>query len=156
MGSGLSHKYNYTYGSDNEKRGTSKVREDILNYGKGREILRESSGTSNIDENASKLVGKFAPNEYGNFGKPGKNTRIIESDDPVSDSALFYEQIGKGGEISKLPRENGTSTRLDDGTIITYRVITSTTDSPAVQINVRKVEANVKINDQKIHFIKDR
>lgn len=68
MGSGLSHKYNYTYGSDNEKRGTSKVREDILNYGKGREILRESSGTSNIDENASKLVGKFAPNEYGNFG----------------------------------------------------------------------------------------
>lgn len=95
MGSGLSHKYDYTYGSDNEKRGTSKVREDILNY-------------------------------------------------------------GKGGEISKLPRENGTSTRLDDGTIITYRVITSTANSPAVQINVRKVEANVKINGQKIHFIKDR
>ena len=156
MGSGLSQKYSNTYGSDNEKREASEVREDSLDYGKGRKILRESSGTSNIDDNAAKMAGKFAPNEHGNFGRPGKNSRIIECDDPVSESASFYEQIGKGGEISKLPRGNGTSTRLDDGSIITYRVITSTVDSPAVQINVRKVESNVKINDQKIHFIKDR
>ena len=155
MGSGLSQKYSYTYGSD-KKYDASEVREDSLQYAKNRRVIRESSGTSSIDENASKLVGKFAPNKYGNFGRPGKNSRIIECDDPVSESASFYEQIGKGGEISELPRGNGTSTRLDDGSIITYRVITSTVDSPAVQINVRKVESNVKINGQKIHFVKDR
>ena len=155
MGSGLSQKYSNTYGSGSDKYDASEVRENSLEYGNAPRILRESSGVSSIDENASKLVGKFAPNKHGNFGRPGKNTRIIECGDPISESTSFYEQIGKGGEISDLPRGNGTSTRLDDGTIITYRVVTSTTDSPAVQINVRNVEANITINNQKIHFIKE-
>lgn len=152
MGSGISQKYNYTYGSE-KKYDTSEVREDSLEYGKGNRILKKSSGTSSIDENASKMVGKFAPNEYGNFGRPGKNTRIIECDDPISESVSFYEQIGKGGEIRRIPGKEGTITRLDDRSEITYRVITKTENSPAVEINVKK--SNTSINGQKIHFIKE-
>ena len=154
MGSGLSQKYSNTYGSVPEENGASEVREEIAEYTTGPRILRESNGISNIDDNVSKMTGKFAPNEYGNFGRPGKNTRVIDCDDPISESESFYNQIGRGGKISVLPHGNGTTTRLDDGTIITYRVITTTTDSPAVQINVKFVET--RINDQKIHFIKDR
>ena len=96
MGSGLSQKYNNTYGSMPGENGANEVREDTAEYATGRRILRESSGTSNINDNVSHMTGKFAPNEHGNFGQPGKNTRIMKCDDPVSDSAMFYEQIGKG------------------------------------------------------------
>ena len=105
------------------------------------------------NDNVSKMSGKFAPNEYGNFGRPSKNTRIIECRDPVSESASFYEQIGKGGEMRTIPGREGTVTKLDDGTRITYRVLTSSESSPAVDINVKR--ANTNINGQKIHFIKE-
>ena len=77
----------------------------------------------------------------------------IECRDPVSESASFYEQIGKGGEMRTIPGREGTVTKLDDGTRITYRVLTSSESSPAVDINVKR--ANTNINGQKIHFIKE-
>ena len=153
MGSGLGRKYTGTYGSPREDSNASEVREETSEYKAHSGILKPSTGTSNINENAGNMTGKFAPNEYGNFGRPGKNSRIIECEDPVSESASFYEQIGRGGEVSPLPRGNGTKTRLDDGTFISYRVITSSEGSPAVQISVKGVSTN--INDQKIHFIKE-
>ena len=112
MGSGLSQKYSNTYGSVPEENGASEVREEIAEYTTGPRILRESNGISNIDDNVSKMTGKFAPNEYGNFGRPGKNTRVIDCDDPISESESFYNQIGKGGKISVLPHGNGTTTTM--------------------------------------------
>ena len=116
-------------------------------------ILRKSSGTSDINQNVSLLPAKFAPNKFGNFGESGKNTRIIKCRDPISESAEFYEMIGRGGEIRGIPGKEGTITKLDDRSEITYRVITRTENSPAVEINVKKANAN--INGQKIHFIKE-
>jgi len=51
-----------------------------------------------------------------------------------------------------IPGREGTITKLDDGTQITYRVITSSENSPAVEINVKRAKTN--INGQKIHFVK--
>ena len=153
MGSGLSQKYSNTYGSGSDKYDASEVREDSLEYENKVVIIRKSSGTSNMNENVSLLPEKFAPNEYGNFGKPGKNCRVIKCEDPVSESSEFYEIIGQGGEVRTIPGREGTITKLDDRSQITYRVITTTEDSPAVEINVKKVDTN--INGQKIHFIKE-
>ena len=43
-------------------------------------------------------------------------------------------------------------TKLKDGTIITYREITSTKDSPAVEINIKQSNDSGGIKNQKIHF----
>ena len=156
MGSGLSSKYSNTYGSkrysdSDSNNGALDVREETVEYKSGSDILRKSNGKSSINENAADMPDGFKPNEYGNFGRPGKNCRVIECADPVSESAQFYKLIGKGGEIRSMPGKKGSITRLDDGTRITYRVITKTKDSPAVEINIKGVKT--RINGQKIHFI---
>lgn len=94
MGSGLSQKYNYTYGSINRENTASEVREHRAEYNVTPRILRESTGSSNINDNVSKMSGKFAPNEYGNFGRSGENTRIIGCDDPISESETSIARLG--------------------------------------------------------------
>ena len=153
MGSGLSRKYRNTYGSALGYEDTNSVREEPAGYGSSPSVLRVSSGTSSINENVAKMQGKFAPNEHGNFGVQGKNTRVIKCDDPIKDSATFYDRIGKGGKLETIPGKEGTVTTLDDNSKITYRIITTTEGSPAVQINVKNVTTGIK--NQKIHFIKE-
>ena len=67
----------------------------------------------------------------------------------------FYEKIAKGGLEESLSNGKGVSTRMKDGTVIVYREITSTPNSPAVEINIRKIKVNTKIKNQKIHFEKE-
>ena len=77
MGSGLSKKYTNTFGSQYEDSGVSEVREEIAEYNARSGILRASTGTSNINDNAGNMTGKFAPNEYGNFGRLGKTQELL-------------------------------------------------------------------------------
>lgn len=98
--------------------------------------------------------------EHGYFGDKGKSTktknRVIHCDDPVSEAKKFYDTIANGGIEASLENGKGFFTRLKDGTIITYREITSTVDSPAVEINVKKSTDTGGIKTQKIHFEKEK
>ncbi len=100
--------------------------------------------------NANQMSKDYPLSESGYFGKKGKNCRVIESSDPIATSTDFYRKIGQGGKISNLPNGKGTKTVLADGTVVVHRIITSTKESPAVEISV---SASQKIKNQKIHFI---
>ena len=66
----------------------------------------------------------------------------------------FFKKISKGGIKSKLTNGKGDRVDFADGTTITYRVITSTKGSKAVDIKVvSKSEGG--ISTQKIHFVKE-
>ncbi len=45
---------------------------------------------------------------------------------------------------------------MKDGTVISYRKITSSSNSPAVEIRFRKLDSKYGIKDQKIHFVQDK
>lgn len=153
MGTGLSQKYKYTYGSTAFNSGNSILKESTATYHTRRyEILRNSTGVSNINDNVRSMSDLYPVNKYGQFGEKGDNCRIMICEDPISESKRFYDLIGTGGQIRKEVGREITITRLDDNTEISYRVITSTKDSPAVFINVMKVVDSI-IHTQKIHFI---
>ena len=43
---------------------------------------------------------------------------------------------------------------MKDGTIVSYREVSSSDGSPAVEINIRKSDEHGDIKYQKIHFVK--
>ena len=50
----------------------------------------------------------------------------------------------------------GVYTKMKDGSILSFREITSSADSPAVEINIRESNNYGDIKYQKIHFSKGR
>ena len=52
-------------------------------------------------------------------------------------------------------RGGGVKTTMKNGTIVVYRIVTSTPDSPAVDISISAFDTS-GIHSQKIHFIKKR
>jgi len=109
-------------------------------------------GKTNIDDNAELIKNKYPFTKSGYFGKKGKNARIIYTDTPIKTSKDFYDKLSKGGTKQRLSNGKGTLTLLDDYTVITYRIKTSTKGSPAVDIHII---GNSQIKSQKIHFIKE-
>lgn len=111
-----------------------------------------------LRDNLSKVNKNYIQSVDGFFGEVGKagvdEIRQIDVDDVISESKKFYDTIAYGGIETKLPKWNGVRTELRDGTIIVYRVITSTPNSPAVEINVRKSNDNCGLKYHKIHFEK--
>jgi len=145
MGSGYAGKYENTYGSNAGIRdNTIEVREEKTNYG--------VKGTS-IDENAKYVKDKYGLDENGMFCQSTKKAQIYRSKNPIEDSIDFYEKLGTGGRKDNLPNGHGTRIFLDDGSVITHRIITSTPDSPAVDI---KIVSPSFVKPQKIHFIYER
>ncbi len=110
-----------------------------------------------IKDNISSTANNYSYND-GYFGDKGKAKndyyRQIDCSDPVEESKKFYDIIAYG-EIEK-PMSNGKGfiTELKDGTIISYREITSTEGSPAVEINIKKSTDTGGVKKQKIHFEK--
>lgn len=104
-----------------------------------------------IEENLPLITEKFPITDTGYFGHKGKNSRVIESSDPVSTSQDFYSRIGANAEMEVLANGKGTRTVFPDGTTVTHRIITSTPGSPAVDINIK---SDGPIKTQKIHFVK--
>ena len=142
MGSGYAGKYQNTYGSNAGIRdNTIEVQEPKFNYG---------GKKTSIDENAKYVKDKYGLDENGMFCQSTKRAQIYKSKNPIEDSIDFYEKLGTGGRKDKLPNGHGTRTFLDDGSVITHRIITSTPDSPAVDI---KIVSPSFVKPQKIHFI---
>jgi hypothetical protein len=111
-----------------------------------------------LRENLPEVNKSYIQSTDGFFGEVGKagvsEIRQIDVDDVISESRKFYDTIAYGGIETKLPKGNGVRTELRDGTIIVYRVITSTPNSPAVEINVRRSNDNCGLKYHKIHFEK--
>lgn len=142
MGSGYAGKYENTYGSNAGIRDNHiEVQEPKFNYG---------GKKTSIDENANYVKDKYGLDENGMFCQSTKRAQIYKSKNPIEDSIDFYEKLGTGGRKDTLPNGHGTRTFLDDGSVITHRIITSTPDSPAVDI---KIVSPSFVKPQKIHFI---
>lgn len=106
---------------------------------------------SHLDANAAFLHPRFKVQKDGCFCERGRGTGINKrqyiSDDPLSDAVEFFEALSRGGSSRRFPK--GIIKTLDDGTRITFREVTSTPDSPAVEIGR---SASQFIKNQKIHF----
>ena len=143
MGSGL-------YGGFGNTKGLTKQFEGKANDSGRIRDVDPSSPNDNLDS----LKEKYEyDEELGKFGEKGKNARIIKSDNPIEDSSNFFDTISKGGKISELKGNKGKRVDFPDGSTIVYRIITSTKNSPAVDINVVNRTRN-GISKQKIHFIR--
>lgn len=92
----------------------------------------------------------------GYFGNKGtsskKKNREIDCANPIKEAKTFYDKIANGGIEKPMDNGKGYITTLKDGTIISYREITSTVGSPAVEINIKKSTNSSGIKSQKIHF----
>ena len=121
-----------------------------------------NGGTSyhrSIAENLPNLASKYSFNN-GYFGTRGdstkERTRHIESKNPISTSTDFYSKLTHGAIEKQLPNGKGAVAKLADGTIVTYRKISSSDGSPAVDINIKRSEESGGIKQQKIHFVKEK
>ena len=100
--------------------------------------------------NINSLTAKY-PYKNGKFGKEGKNCQVIITDTPKETSSDFFEKLTQGMNIESLDNGKGWKARSEDGTIITYRTLTSTPNSPAIDINIKK-SSTPPLRGQKIHF----
>lgn len=114
----------------------------------------ERSKRTTIEKNAQYVSKKYPVTKDGYFGKPGKSSkvRVITSSNQHKTSKDFFSSLSKGGTTTKLKNGKGKKTILPDKTDIVHRPITSTKDSPAVDITIKK---DSKIKTQKIHFEKE-
>ena len=107
-----------------------------------------------VMQNLSKLIPKY---EYinGYFGLPGSSNKIrhIYSDDPNKTAKDFYNKISYGGVEETLSNGKGKITNMSDGTIITWREISSSDGSPAIDINIKYSTNAGGLKQQKIHFL---
>lgn len=107
-------------------------------------------------DNIKEITKDYPLNACGYFGEKGKSSncqiRQIYCEDPIKEAQYFYDIIAFGGIETNIPNNKGVRTKLKDGTVITYREVTSTKDSPAVEININKSNNHGNIKYQKIHF----
>ncbi len=108
----------------------------------------------NIDE----VKKHYNLSKNGFFGEKGKSKerfiRQIICDNPIIEATKFYNLLAYGGQENIIYKNTNKIiiSYMKDGTIITLRTITSSQNSPAVEINIRKSNNHKNIKYQKIHF----
>jgi len=93
----------------------------------------------------------------GYFGDPGQGrsfTRNIVSNDPVATASAFYDQAAYGGIERTMRNGKGVYTKMKDGSILSFRKVSTSDGTPAVEINVTKSTDSGGLKYQKIHFMK--
>lgn len=110
-----------------------------------------------LDQNIGPTTSTY-PVINGYFGVKGTSygIREIHSRNHEETAKDFFNKIAKGGILDLQTIKGGVVSRLKDGTVISYRKITSSNNSPAVEIRFRKMRTKYGINDQKIHFVQDK
>ena len=95
----------------------------------------------------------------GRFGEnspsTGNKTRNIASADPLSTAKDFYDRIAYGGVEKIYANGDRKITQMADGTIITWRRVSTSDSSPVVEINICSSSHTGGIKKQKIHFVED-
>ncbi|MBQ6846338.1 MAG: hypothetical protein IJO61_04330, partial [Oscillospiraceae bacterium] len=112
------------------------------------EIMNPSKPITSVTDNYELAKAYQSPNGNGMFGIKGENCRIYKSSDQYQSAADFYARISRGGQETVFGGNKGLMSEFDDGSRVMYRVITSTKNSPAVEIQLLS-----KGKIQKIHFI---
>lgn len=94
----------------------------------------------------------------GYFGVKGSSVgvREIHSRNHEATAKEFFNKIARGGLLDLKTISGGVVSRLQDGTVVSYRKITSSDNSPAVEIRFRKLNEKFGVRDQKIHFVQDK
>lgn len=109
-----------------------------------------------IMENLSSLKSEYKYHN-GYFGNPDRGrdfVRNIKSDDPVKTAQDFYDKAAHGGVEKQMNNGKGVYTKMKDGSILSYREVSSSDGSPAVEINIKQSSDHGDIKYQKIHFVK--
>ena len=112
--------------------------------------------TGSLLNNVDSML-RLYPINNGLFGVQGlsrdPSIRNIVSDTPLETAIDFYSRISSGGVEQPLPGGNGVRTTLVDGSVITFRKVSTSDGSPAISINVRRSTGSGEIRSQKIHFV---
>ena len=113
-----------------------------------------NAGKTFNDNLTSSFLKDYPVTKAGYFGKAGNSTSVreIKSSDAYATAQDFADRISKGS-VSTKNITHGWVATLADGTRITYRVVTSSEGSPAVDINIEKGSYKGKVKTQKIHFV---
>ncbi len=116
-----------------------------------------NAGKTFNDNLTSSFLKDYPVTKAGYFGKAGNSTSVreIQSSDVYATAQDFADRISKGSVFTKNITHGWVAT-LADGTRITYRVVTSSEGSPAVDINIEKGIYKGKVKTQKIHFVTDK
>ncbi len=117
-----------------------------------------------ISENLPSLKSKYDYKDgyFGTKGDSSTNSRVrhIASEDPVQTAKEFYDRATYGGIETPIYDKNsnviGQKTNLEDGSVITWRNVSSSDGTPAVDINIEKSSNSGGIKQQKIHFVKEK
>ncbi len=91
---------------------------------------------------------------FGEKSQGSARVRNIISDDPVKTAVDFYDKAAHGGIEHQMDNGKGVYTKMKDGSILSYREVSSSDGSPAVEINIKKSTDHGDIKYQKIHFVK--
>ncbi len=107
-------------------------------------------------DNIPQTTQVFPLNPDGLFGTPGYNTgvRHIASTDPIATSLRFYGLLADGGTVLRQT-EKIMIKRMGDDAFITWRLVSSSDGSPAVDINMSRVVGGI-VRTHKIHFTKEK
>lgn len=107
-----------------------------------------------LSDNLDKLTSNYAYSNgyFGDKGQGREFTRNISSSNPVKTAKEFYDIASKGG-IETL-YSKGKYTKLSDGTIMSYREISTSDGTSVVEINIRQSSNSAGVKFQKIHFMK--
>lgn len=68
---------------------------------------------------------------------------------------MFFELAGNGGVFKTLDNGRGIVSKLEDGTVISFRKISTSDGTPVVEINIRQSKSILQIKGQKIHFVEE-
>lgn len=114
------------------------------------------SNTAGSIENNAKEAAKYFPFKDGLFGsknrKPKSKPREIFVSNPTSSASQFFNILKQGGKDKLFNTSHGIGieSNLPDGSRITYRPITSSKGSPAVEITI---SGSDYIKPKKYHFV---
>lgn len=156
MGSGISTKYeiNSSFGVMEVRETDSQYRrvfdEDYLNDFCNEMIERPEVEGSSIDGNYLKVRDKYPLRTGGNLGHQTHHTGYNNyySENPMKDAMSLYSDLSYGGYTWQ---EDGIIiSKFKDGDIVSFRPISSTVNSPAVDIHV--IHSSL-MRWQRIHFL---
>lgn len=121
-----------------------------------------SSRYRSISDNLGSLKASysFKNGYFGIKGQGRSSTRNIISNDPVTTAKDFYDKAAYGGAEKPIYNTKtgdiiGQTTSLADGSVISWRNVSSSDGSPAVEINIKRSSDAAGIKQQKIHFVKE-
>lgn len=102
--------------------------------------------TSSIEDNLHQLQEMYPITSEGKWGVPSKRrgskrVRLIYSDDQYKAADHFWSIISQGGFLKKMAIGKGDfllKASFPDGSYATYRVSTSSANSPAIEYRIRE------------------